>query len=211
MASDLHFKYFFPEIKDYLRNTPEFNALSESEQNKIIDQLRIKMSQGSIYEPVHGVTLNMEAARIAHHLGISGTNYVVDAACATALSAIDCGIHELLSGTHDMVIAGGINTNMTPESFVGFCKMGTLSPNGSFPFDERADGFVLGEGAGVLILKRLKDAIREKDHILGVIKGVASSSDGKGKGIAAPDKAGQILAFKRCHEKIKSEFSPGMV
>jgi malonyl CoA-acyl carrier protein transacylase len=211
MASDLHFKYFFPEIKDYLRNTPEFNALSESEQNKIIDQLRIKMSQGSIYEPVHGVTLNMEAARIAHHLGISGTNYVVDAACATALSAIDCGIHELLSGTHDMVIAGGINTNMTPESFVGFCKMGTLSPNGSFPFDERADGFVLGEGAGVLVLKRLKDAIREKDPILGVIKGVASSSDGKGKGIAAPDKAGQILAFQRCHEKIKSEFSPGMV
>nr|WP_246294007.1 type I polyketide synthase [Desulfobacter latus] len=211
MASDLHFKYFFPEVKDYLRNTPEFKALSETEQNKIIDQLRIKMSQGSIYEPVHGVTLNMEAARIAHHLGIFGTNYVVDAACATALAAIDCGIHELLSGTHDMVIAGGINTNMTPESFVGFCKMGTLSANGSFPFDERADGFVLGEGAGVLVLKRLKDAIRENDPILGVIKGVASSSDGKGKGIAAPDKAGQVLAFRRCHEKIKSEFSPGMV
>ncbi len=211
MASDLHFKYFFPEVKDYLRNTPEFNVLSEPEQNKIIDQLRIKMSQGSIYEPVHGVTLNMEAARIAHHLGTFGTNYVVDAACATALSAIECGIHELLSGTHDMVIAGGINTNLTPESFVGFCKMGTLSATGSFPFDERADGFVLGEGAGVLVLKRLKDAIREKDSILGVIKGIASSSDGKGKGIAAPDKEGQILAFQRCHEKIKSEFSPGMV
>ena len=211
MASDLHFKYFFPEVKKYLRNTPEFNALSEPEQNKIIDQLRIKMSQGSVYEPVHGVTLNMESARIAHHLGVFGTNYVVDAACATALSAIDCGIHELLSGTHDMVIAGGINTNMTPESFVGFCKMGTLSPTGSFPFDERADGFVLGEGSGVLVLKRLKDAVREKDPILGVIKGIASSSDGKGKGIAAPDKEGQILAFKRCHEKIKSKFSPDMV
>ncbi|WP_035236566.1 type I polyketide synthase [Desulfobacter vibrioformis] len=211
MASDLHFKYFFPEVKQYLRNTPEFNALSEPEQKKIIDQLRIKMSQGSIYEPVHGVTLNMEAARIAHHLGIFGTNYVVDAACATALSAIECGIHELLSGTHDTVIAGGVNTNLTPESFVGFCKMGTLSANGSFPFDERADGFILGEGAGVLVLKRLKDAIREKDPILGVIKSIASSSDGKGKGIAAPDKEGQKLAFQRCHEKIKSEFSPGMV
>ena len=211
MASDLHFKYFFPEVKNYLRSTPEFNALSEAEQNKIIDRLRVKMSQGSIYEPVHGVTLNMEAARIAYHLGITGINYVVDAACATALAAIECGIHELLSGAHDMVIAGGVNSNLTPESFVGFCKMGTLSANGSFPFDERADGFVLGEGAGVLILKRLKDAIREKDTILGVIKGIASSSDGKGKGIAAPDKEGQKLAFQRCHEKIKSEFSPGMV
>ena len=211
MASDLHFKYFFPEVKQYLRNTPEFQALSEPEQNKIIDQLRIKMSQGSIYEPVHGVTLNMEASRLAHHLGIFGTNYVVDAACATALSAIECGIHELLSGTHDVVIAGGVNTNLTPESFVGFCKMGTLSANGSFPFDERADGFVLGEGAGVLVLKRLKDAIREKDPILGVIKGIASSSDGKGKGIAAPDIEGQKLAFQRCHEKVKSEFSPEMV
>ena len=211
ITSDFHFKYFFPEVKQYLRNTPEFNALSEPEQNKIIDQLRIKMSQGSVYEPVHGVALNMESARIAHHLGIFGTNYVVDAACATALSAIDCAIHELLSGTHDMVIAGGINTNMTPELFVGFCKMGTLSATGSFPFDERADGFVLGEGAGVLVLKRLKDAIRGKDPILGVIKGIASASDGKGKGIAAPDKDGQVLAFQRCHENIKSAFSPGMV
>ncbi|WP_020585752.1 type I polyketide synthase [Desulfobacter curvatus] len=211
MASDLHFKYFFPEIKQYLRNTPEFNALSEAEQKKFIDELRVKMSQGSLYEPVHGVTLNMEAARIAYHLGITGINYVVDAACATSLAAIECAVHELLSGAHDMVIAGGVNTNLTPESFVGFCKMGTLSANGSFPFDERADGFVLGEGSGVLVLKRLKDAIREKDHILGVIKGIASASDGKGKGIAAPDKEGQKLAFQRCHENIKTKFSPGMV
>nr|WP_320191579.1 SDR family NAD(P)-dependent oxidoreductase [uncultured Desulfobacter sp.] len=211
LASDLHFKYFFPEVKQYLRNTPEFKALSEAEQKKIIDELRTKMSQGSLYEPVHGVTLNMEAARIAYHLGITGINYVVDAACATSLAAIECAIHELLSGAHDMVIAGGVNTNLTPESFVGFCKMGTLSANGSFPFDERADGFVLGEGAGVLVLKRLKDAIREKDPILGVIKGIASASDGKGKGIAAPDKEGQKLAFQRCHENVKTKFSPGMV
>jgi malonyl CoA-acyl carrier protein transacylase len=211
LASDLHFKYFFPEVKKYLRNTPEFKALSDEEQKKIIDALRVKMSQGSLYEPVHGVTLNMEAARIASHLGITGINYVVDAACATSLAAIECAINELLSGAHDMVIAGGVNTNLTPESFVGFCKMGTLSANGSFPFDERADGFVLGEGAGVLVLKRLKDAIREKDSILGVIKGIASSSDGKGKGIAAPDIEGQKLAFLRSHEKIKTKFSPGMV
>nr|WP_319493995.1 polyketide synthase [uncultured Desulfobacter sp.] len=211
LASDLHFKYFFPELKKYLRNTPEFNALSDAEQKKIIDALRVKMSQGSLYEPVHGVTLNMEAARIASHLGVTGINYVVDAACATSLAAIECAVNELLSGAHDMVIAGGVNTNLTPESFVGFCKMGTLSANGSFPFDERADGFVLGEGAGVLVLKRLKDAIREKDPILGVIKGIASSSDGKGKGIAAPDIEGQKLAFLRSHEKIKTKFSPGMI
>ncbi len=211
MASDLHYKYFFPEVKKYLAQTPEFKALPDAEQKKIIDTLRVEMSQGSLYEPVHGVTLNMEAARIAHHLGTTGTNYAVDAACATALAAVECGIQELLSNSHDMVIAGGINTNLAPESFVGFSKMGTLSANGSFPFDARADGFVLGEGAGVLVLKRLKDAVRDNDPILGVIKGVASSSDGKGKGIAAPGMEGQKLAFQRCHEKIKTPFTPDMV
>ena len=122
---------------------------------------------------------------------------------------MDCAARELLSGSHDMLIVGGVNTNLTPESFVGFSKMGTLSANGSFPFDERADGFILGEGAGVIVLKRMKDALRDKDRIYGTIKGMGSSSDGKGKAIAAPSEKGQTVALERCFENIRTDVTAG--
>jgi len=129
----------------------------------------------------------------------------LDAACATSFTAIDCAIKELLAGQLDMVVTGGANTNLSPEAFIGFGKMGAISAKGSWPFDERADGFVLGEGSAVFVLKRLKDAIRDKDSVLGILKGVGSSSDGKGKAIAAPNPKGQELALNRCYETIKTD------
>ena len=158
LGNDLHLKYWYPELKHYLNQVEAFNTLEEAERSRLLDHLREGMANGVDYEPVHGQLLNIEASRIAHHMGIEGINYVVDAACATSFAALDCSIKELLSGEYDMVITGGVNTNLAPESFVGFAKMGALSATGSYPFDERADGFVLGEGAGVLVLKRMKDA-----------------------------------------------------
>jgi malonyl CoA-acyl carrier protein transacylase len=169
----------------------------------VLDTLREGMANGMDYEPVHGQLLNIEASRIAHHLGARGVNYIVDAACATSFAALDCAAKELLSGACDMVISGGVNTNLAPESFVGFSKMGALSAKGSYPFDGRADGFVLGEGAGVVVLKRMKDALRDGDRIYAVLKGIGASSDGKGKAIAAPNPAGQALALQRCYENMR--------
>ncbi|MBF0376335.1 MAG: SDR family NAD(P)-dependent oxidoreductase [Desulfamplus sp.] len=209
LGNELQLKYHFPEVLSMLRRTEEFNKLSEDEKSVVISELQKGMEgrhQG--YDPVHGMLLNIEASRIAKHLGIRGVNYVVDAACASSFSAIDAAIKELLSGDCDHVIVGGVNTHLAPESFVGFCKMGALSAKGSFPFDERADGFVLGEGAAVFVLKRVKDALRDNDNIIGVIKGIGGSSDGRGKAIAAPNVKGQILALKRCYENMDNRVSP---
>ena len=204
LGNDLHLKYWYPEVRHHLEQIEEFNTLEEKERSALLAALRDGMANGLDYEPVHGQLLNIEAARIAHHMGITGINYVVDAACATSFAALDCAIKELLSGECDMVISGGVNTNLAPESFVGFSKMGALSADGSFPFDARANGFVLGEGAGVVVLKRMKDALRDGDRVYAVIKGVGSSSDGKGKAIAAPNPKGQSLALKRCYENMRA-------
>ncbi|MCP3933067.1 MAG: polyketide synthase, partial [Bacteroidetes bacterium] len=152
--------------------------------------------------------LNIEASRVAKHLGIRGINYVIDAACASSFAAIDAAAGELLSGEHDQVIVGGVNSHLAPETFIGFSKMGALSPTGSCPFDEKADGFVLGEGAVVFMLKRMKDAVRDNDNILGVINSIGSSSDGKGKAIAAPNPLGQKICIDRCFEKALQDISP---
>ncbi len=204
-ANNLHLKYYYPELKHHLAGIEEFAALSEEKQAELLGILEKSVSCNSRYEPVHGMTLNIEASRIAFHMGIEGVNYVVDAACATSFTALDCAVKELLAGTHDTMLVGGLNTNLSPEPFVGFSKMGALSAKGSYPFDDRADGFVIGEGAGVIVLKRLKDALRDGDNIQAIVKGVGASSDGKGKAIAAPNAKGQALALNRCFEKIRTD------
>ncbi len=209
LGNNLQLKYHFPEILAMLQRTDAYSALTDEEKKTIKDQLQAGLEADNPgYDPIHGMLLNIEASRVAKHLGVRGTNYVVDAACASSFTAIDAAQGELLSGEVDQVIVGGVNTHLAPESFVGFCKMGALSAKGSFPFDERADGFVLGEGATTFVLKRMKDAIRDNDNILAIIKSVGSSSDGKGKAIAAPNMAGQILSLERCFERMKSDVKP---
>ncbi len=208
LTSDLHLKYYYPEVAWHLEQLDAFTVLTAEEQDTLRNVLREGMSPAEKYEPVHGVLLNMEAARIAHHLGATGVNYTVDAACATSFAAIDCAVRELLAGTHDVMITGGLNTNLAPETFIGFSKMGALSNDGSYPFDSRANGFVIGEGAGVVVLKRVRQAIADGDRIYGIIRAFGSSSDGKGKAIAAPNPAGQELCMQRCLEKLKDEIRP---
>ncbi len=202
LMNDLLLKYNYPEIKYYIEQIEEFKSLDAKTKKSLLEELKKAVSQGHTAESPEGAMNHMEASRIAEYLGIKGPNYTVDAACATSLAAIDSGIKELRSGKSDLVLAGGINTNLSPESFIGFCKMGALSGEGSYPFDERSGGFVLGEGAGVFVLKRMKDALRDGDRIHAVIKATGASSDGKGKAIAAPNPAGQEYALNRCFENM---------
>ena len=209
LGNELQLKYHFPEVVSMLRELPEFNALTDAEKKDLVEHLRLGMEgKNKGYDPVHGILLNIEASRVARHLGIRGINYIVDAACASSFTALDAGMGELLSGRQDQVIVGGVNTHLAPESFIGFCKMGALSADGSFPFDERANGFILGEGASVFVLKRMKDALRDGDTIHAVVKGIGSSSDGRGKAIAAPNINGQVLALKRCFENMQGRITP---
>jgi acyl transferase domain-containing protein/NAD(P)H-dependent flavin oxidoreductase YrpB (nitropropane dioxygenase family)/acyl carrier protein/NAD(P)-dependent dehydrogenase (short-subunit alcohol dehydrogenase family) len=209
LGNDIQLKYWYPEVVSMLEKTPAYAVLGDAKKEKIKQALQEGMEgENKGYDPVHGILLNIEASRIAKHLGARGVNYIVDAACASSITALEAATGELLSGDHDQVIVGGVNTHLAPESFIGFAKMGTLSAKGSYPFDNRADGFILGEGSVVFVLKRMKDAIRDKNKIFGVINAIGGSSDGKGKSIAAPNPKGQIMSLARCFENIREDISP---
>ena len=96
-----------------------------------------------------------------------------------------------------MAVTGGIDRNMGAPTFVKFCKIGALSATGTRPYAEGADGFVMGEGAAIFLLKRLADAERDGDKIYAVLRGMGGSSDGKGKGITAPNPIGQKFCVER--------------
>ncbi len=212
LGNDLQLKYWYPQLVSMLEKTEAYQALDPEEKEKINQALLDGIEgENKGYDPVHGMLLNIEASRIARHLGIRGVNYIVDAACASSITALDAAAGELLSGEVDQVIVGGVNTHLAPESFIGFAKMGTLSATGSHPFDQRADGFVLGEGSVVFVLKRMKDALRDNNQIFGIINGIGSSSDGKGKAIAAPNPKGQLLSIQRCYENTRKGFHPDQI
>ena len=209
LGNELQFKYWYPEVVSIMEKTQEYKTLSDEEKDSVKQALKEGMEgKNPGYDPVHGILLNIEASRIANHLGVRGANYIIDAACASSVTALRAATGELLSGEHDQVIVGGVNTHLAPESFIGFAKMGTLSAKGSYPFDERADGFILGEGSVIFVLKRMKDALRDNNKILGVINSIGASSDGRGKAIAAPNPNGQVLSVQRCYERIRPDIKP---
>jgi acyl transferase domain-containing protein/NAD(P)-dependent dehydrogenase (short-subunit alcohol dehydrogenase family)/acyl carrier protein len=147
-----------------------------------------------------GLLGNVVAGRIANRFDLGGTNCVVDAACASSLGAIHLAAMELAAGRADLVLTGGVDTFNDIFMFTCFSKTPALSPTGSArPFDAGADGTVLGEGLGLMVLKRLEDARRDGDRIYAVLRGVGSSSDGKGNAIYAPRREGQIEALRTAY------------
>jgi acyl transferase domain-containing protein len=147
-----------------------------------------------------GLLGNVVAGRIANRLDLGGTNCVVDAACASSLSAVHLAALELAAGRSDVVVTGGVDTFNDIFMYMCFSKTPALSPSGDArPFDADGDGTTLGEGLGVVVLKRLADAERDGDRIYAVIKAIGSSSDGKGTAIYAPSAAGQKKALRTAY------------
>ena len=144
-----------------------------------------------------GELANIIAGRVANVFDLRGPNYVTDAACASGMAAMTRQSKVSSHGEFDAAITGGIDRNMGASTFVKFCKIGALSATGTRPYADGADGFVMGEGAAVFLLKRLADAERDGDRIYAVIRGIGGSSDGRGKGITAPNPVGQRLAVER--------------
>jgi len=140
---------------------------------------------------------SLNAGRICSLYDFHGPHFVVDAACASAHAALHAASKMLSHGEADVVLSGGVWCDMRPEFFIAACRFNALSAKGSFPFDARADGFIPGEGAGIVVLKRLADAERDKDHIRAVVRSVQGSSDGKGRSVLAPSRAGEGLSMKR--------------
>lgn len=157
-----------------------------------------------------GLLGNVVSGRIANRFNFGGTNCVVDAACASSLSALSMAIDELQLGRSDLAITGGADTMNDIFMFMCFSKTPALSLTGDCrPFAKAADGTILGEGIGLLALKRLEDAEREGNTIYAVIRGVGSSSDGRSKSVYAPVPEGQALAINRCYAA--AQFSPESV
>jgi acyl transferase domain-containing protein/NAD(P)H-dependent flavin oxidoreductase YrpB (nitropropane dioxygenase family)/NAD(P)-dependent dehydrogenase (short-subunit alcohol dehydrogenase family) len=149
-----------------------------------------------------GVLANVIAGRIANRLDLGGANFTVDAACASSLAALDSAIKELVIGTSDMVLCGGADLHNGINDYLLFAGVHALSRvDHCRTFDSKADGTVLGEGVGCLVLKRLADAERDGDRIYAVVKSIAASSDGRSLGLTAPSKGGQMRALERAYAR----------
>lgn len=153
-------------------------------------------------ESFPGLLFNVVTGRIANRFDLGGSNYTVDAACASSLAALDQAVRELETGVCDVALAGGVDTMQSVFGYMCFSKTQALSPSGvTKTFDEEADGIVLSEGVGVLVLKRLADAERDGDRIYAVIKAMGSSSDGRGSSLTSPTNEGQMRAMRRAYSK----------
>lgn len=183
----------------YLRHIMMKSGLSKKVADEIIERannMYLEWNEDSF----PGFLGNVACGRIASYFDLGGTSYMVDAACASSLAAIKAAIGELHSGSCDVVLSGGINLENSIFSFLCFSKTPALSKsNLSRPFDHNADGMMLGDGVGMLVLKRLEDAELDGDRIYAVIKSLEASSDGRAKSIFAPRKEGQIKALKRAY------------
>lgn len=144
-----------------------------------------------------GALANMAACSVAQELKLAGPAYTVDAACSSALIAVHDAVAQLRAGLIDAALAGGVYICLTPEHHIAFSRIGAMSASGYCrPFDARADGFVQGDGCGMLVLKRLDDALAHGDRIYATIRGIAANNDAGEAGPMAPVQASQTAVIR---------------
>jgi len=165
--------------------TGVFVGIAESEYAR-----RAERQGADIPSSMYGVTGNacsVAGGRISYHLGLRGPNLSLDTACSSSLSAVHLAVSSLRSGESDLALAAGVNALVLPETFTAFMDGGALARDGVCKaFDASADGYGRGEGCGVLVLRRLDEAIADGDEVLAVIRGTAVEQDGRTNGLTAP-------------------------
>ncbi len=143
---------------------------------------------------------NIAASRVANRFDLGGTAEVIDAACASSLLALEHAIDRLRSGRADAAVVGGLFLSQNMPFLMVFNRLHEVSPSGVIrPMDRRADGLLMGEGAGAVVVKRLEDAVAAGDRIYAIVKGTGSSSDGRGLDVLAPAYQGQVRAVQRAY------------
>ena len=151
-----------------------------------------------------GTANSILAARISYFLNLQGPCLTIDTACSSSLVAMATACDSLIMGNSDLALAGGVCIMATPDLHVKSSQSGMLSPDGRcYTFDNRANGFVPGEGVGVVMLKRLADAEKDQDRILGVIQGWGTNQDGKTNGITAPSPESQRRLMQEVYDKFR--------
>ena len=177
------------------------SGISDTDIPHIVDKMK-KAYIGWNENSFPGMLGNVISGRITNRFDLGGINSVVDAACAASLSAVKMAVSELIEGRCDMMLTGGVDTDNSPFMYMSFSKTPAFSRKGSIrPFDTDSDGMLIGEGVGMLVLKRLEDAERDGDRIYGLLTGVGSSSDGRYKSVYAPRPQGQALAMQRAYDE----------
>ena len=157
---------------------------------------RIASGEPGHTHPLNRYVAGLPAGVMAKALRLGGGSYTLDAACASSLYALKLASDELISGRSDAMVAGGLSRTDCLYTQMGFSQLRALSATGRCsPFDRKADGLVVGEGAGMLVLKLLEDALRDGDHIHGVITGIGLSNDLEGR-LLAPSTEGQLRAMR---------------
>ena len=181
-------------------------GVSEADTQRLVEKFK-SAYVGWEENAFPGTIVNVIAGRIANRFDLGGTNCVIDAACGSSLAAARMAVMELVSHRADMMITGGVDADNSILSYMCFSKTPAFSKGEmARTFDAESDGMMVGEGLGMLVLKRLEDAERDGDRIYAVIRGIGSSSDGRFKSIYAPRSEGQAKALRRAYED--AGFSP---
>ena len=208
MGGELHYRtclrLSMPEYVHAISDTQVFQSLAPADRAALLAQLRESVGRrfpDTTEDTMPGELTNITSGRVAAVLNLRGPNFTADAACASSLAALQAAVDGLNEHHYDVVVTGAMDRNMGATTYIKFCKIGALSPDGSRPYDKDANGFVMGEGGAFLVCKRLQDAEQAGDRIYAVIRGVGGSSDGKGKSITAPNPIGQILALRRAWQR----------
>jgi acyl transferase domain-containing protein len=135
-----------------------------------------------------GTAPSIAAGRLSYLFDLRGPSMIIDTACSSSLVAVHTAVQSLRNRDADVAVAGGVSLNLMPEETISLAKWGMLSPDGRCKtFDERANGFVRSEGCGVVVLKRLSDALRDQDTVRAVIRGSAINQDGRSNVLTAPN------------------------
>ncbi|MEL7038071.1 MAG: SDR family NAD(P)-dependent oxidoreductase [Cyanobacteria bacterium J06592_8] len=194
---------YYGAFRRRLDSSTWFNQLQEQARQSFVKVLEDILQPSDILsETAAGNELNQLAARVSHCLDLTGPSLAVNTACSSSLVALHLACESLRSGESSMSIVGGVNLNLSPTPLTFLSRVQALSQTATcYPFDERANGMVIGEGAGALLLKPLEQAIADGDYIHGVIKGSAINNDGHSQGITAPNPQGQAVAIRRAYNQ----------
>jgi thioester reductase-like protein len=161
---------------------------------QLLDRLHIDVHTNS------GGTLSIASNRVSYMLDLKGPSLSVDTACSSALVAVSLACEAIWSGKCDGALAGGANALITPNSSIGFSKAGMLSPTGQcYAFDERANGYVRGEGAGLVYLKPLSKAQRDGNRIYAVVRSAVVNSDGHTSSMTVPGVESQAALLRQAY------------
>jgi PfaB family protein len=191
----------FPTGSSHQLLSSVYTQTVEAAAQELLDNKDFKLRDNKPL-PNNEVLTKTPSEMVNDALGLNGSHYALDAACATSLYAIKLACDELVTGKSDLMLAGAVCASDQLFIHMGFSIFHAYSPADKkfVPLDKDSAGLVSSEGAGMVVLKRLEDAERDGDNILAVIGGIGLSNDGRGKFLLSPNPKGQRLAFERAYQ-----------